>query len=218
MRLGIFRAPNLAAANVAQLLLGAAWIPMWFFLNLYLQQVLGYTAFPSGAALLPMTIVIMLGMIVLAPRLIARFGPKTLTVTGLAVLAAGMAWLAMIRPDGSFPVDVLPASIVAALGMSMAFIPTLGTALSAARPEEGGLAAGIVNTSYQVGSALGLAAITALATSQGAGRLGDLTALTDGYSAAFVGAAVLAAAGAVLAAVTLRTSRPASQSQPATTA
>ncbi|MBW0099808.1 MFS transporter [Pseudonocardia sp. KRD-184] len=218
MRLGIFRAPNLAAANVAQLLLGAAWIPMWFFLNLYLQQVLGYTAFPSGAALLPMTIVIMLGMIVLAPRLIARFGPRTLTVSGLAVLAAGMAWLAMVRPDGSFPVDVLPASIVAALGMSMAFIPTLGTALSAARPEEGGLAAGIVNTSYQVGSALGLAAITALATSQGAGRLGDLTALTDGYSAAFIGAAVLAAAGAVLAAVPLRTSRPASQSQPATTA
>jgi hypothetical protein len=124
MRLGIFRAPNLAAANVAQLLLGAAWIPMWFFLNLYLQQVLGYTAFPSGAALLPMTIVITIGMIALAPRLIARFGPKAMTVTGLAVLATGMGWLAFIRPDGNFWVDVLPASVVAALGMSMAFIPS----------------------------------------------------------------------------------------------
>ncbi|MCH6165255.1 MFS transporter [Pseudonocardia alaniniphila] len=204
MRLGIFRAPNLAAANVAQLLLGAAWIPMWFFLNLYLQQVLGYTAFPSGAALLPMTIVIMLGMIALAPRLIARFGPKAMTVTGLAVLAVGMAWMAFIRPDGNFWVDVLPASIVAALGMSMAFIPSLGIAISAARPEEGGLASGIVNTSYQVGSALGLAAITALATSQGAGALDDLPQLTDGFSAAFVGAAVIAAAGAVLAGFTLR--------------
>jgi EmrB/QacA subfamily drug resistance transporter len=216
MRLGIFRAPNLAAANVAQLLLGAAWIPMWFFLNLYLQQVLGYTAFPSGAALLPMTIVIMLGMIALAPRLIARFGPKAMTVTGLAVLAVGMAWMAFIRPDGNFWVDVLPASIVAALGMSMAFIPSLGTAISAARPEEGGLASGIVNTSYQVGSALGLAAITALATSQGAGALGDLPQLTDGFSAAFVGAAVIAAAGAVLAGLTLRGAPSAhSQVQPA---
>jgi EmrB/QacA subfamily drug resistance transporter len=204
VRLGIFRAPNLAAANTAQLLLGAAWIPMWFFLNLYLQQVLGYTAFPSGAALLPMTIVIMIGMIALAPRLIARFGPKALTVTGLVLLAVGMAWLAFVRPDGTFWVDVLPASIVAALGMSLAFIPSLGTALSAARPEEGGLASGIVNTSYQVGSALGLAAITALAAVNGADALGDPVTLTGGYSAAFIGAAVVALAGAVLAAASLR--------------
>jgi EmrB/QacA subfamily drug resistance transporter len=207
VRLGIFRAPGLAAANVAQLLLGAAWIPMWFFLNLYLQQVLGYTAFPSGAALLPMTTMIMVGMIALAPRLIGRFGPKAMTVAGLTVLAAGMAWLALIRAEGSFWVDVLPASLVAALGMSMAFIPSLGTALSAARPEEGGLASGIVNTSYQVGSALGLAAITALATIQGADALGDTTRLTEGYSAAFIGAAVIALAGAVLAAGTLRSTR-----------
>ena len=217
VRLGIFRAPNLAAANVAQLLLGAAWIPMWFFLNLYLQQVLGYTAFPSGAALLPMTIVIMIGMIGLAPRLIARFGPKTMTVTGLAVLAAGMAWLAFVRPDGNFWVDVLPASLVAALGMSMAFIPSLGTALSAARPDEGGLASGIVNTGYQVGSALGLAVITALASVQGADALGDPARLTAGYSAAFTGAAVIALAGAVLAGTTLRrTAQPTGETQQAT--
>ncbi len=76
MRLSIFRTPNLGAANLAQLLLGGAWIPMWFFLNLYLQQVLGYSAFPSGAALLPMTILIMIGMIALAPAAIGRFGPR----------------------------------------------------------------------------------------------------------------------------------------------
>ncbi|WP_328418561.1 MFS transporter [Micromonospora sp. NBC_00389] len=208
MRLSIFRAPNLAAANVAQLLLGAAWIPMWFYLNLYLQQVLGYSAFPSGAALLPMTILIMVGMIGLAPRAINRFGPKPLVVTGLAVLAAGLGWLALIRPDGTFLADVLPASLVAALGMSLAFIPSLGTAISSARPEEGGLASGIVNTSYQVGSALGLAAMTAVAASYGADRLDDLTALTDGYSAAFIGAGVIAAAGAGIAAITLRTAAP----------
>ena len=208
MRLSIFRAPNLGAANLAQLLLGAAWIPMWFYLNLYLQQVLGYSAFPSGAALLPMTILIMLGMITIAPRAIGRFGPKPMVVTGLAVLAAGLGWLALVRPDGNFLVDVLPASLVAALGMSLAFIPSLGTAISSARPEEGGLASGIVNTSYQVGSALGLAAMTAIAASYGADRLGDVPALTNGYSAAFIGAGAIAAVGAVVTAITLRSATP----------
>ncbi|MFD9804791.1 MFS transporter, partial [Streptomyces sp. NPDC059071] len=74
MPLSIFRAPDLGAANLAQVLLGAAWVPMWFFLNLYLQQVLGYSAFPSGAALLPMTALIMIGMIAISPKLFARFG------------------------------------------------------------------------------------------------------------------------------------------------
>jgi len=114
-------------------------------------------------------------------------------------------WLAFARPTGNFTVDVLPASLVAALGQALAFIPSLGTAISSARPEEGGLASGIVNTSYQVGSALGLAAMTALATSYGADRIGDPVALTGGYSTAFLGAAGIAAAGAVLTALTLRT-------------
>lgn len=204
VRLSIFSTPNLAAANLAQLLLGAAWIPMWFFLNLYLQQVLGYTAFPSGAALLPMTVLIMIGMIALAPRAIARSGPKTVTVAGLLILAVGMAWLSTVRPSGSFLVDVLPASLVAALGMSLAFIPSLGTAISSARPEEGGLASGIVNTSYQVGSALGLAVMTAVAAAAGADELGDPAALTDGFSAAFLGAGAIALLGALAAAVFLR--------------
>jgi len=202
VRLGIFRAPNLAAANIAQLLLGAAWIPMWFFLNLYLQQVLGYTAFPSGAALLPMTLLIMVGMIAVAPRVLAAIGPRSATVTGLLLLTAGLAWLALIDPDGSYAVDVLPASLVAALGMALAFIPTLGTAIGAARPEEGGLASGIVNTSYQIGSALGLAVMTAVAAANGADQLGDKAALTEGFSAAFIGAAIVAGVG-VLAIIAL---------------
>lgn len=208
VRLSIFRTPNLAAANAAQFLLGAAWIPMWFFLNLYLQQVLGYTAFPSGAALLPMTVLIMIGMITLAPKAIARFGPKAMVVTGLGVLAAGLVYLSFIRPDGTFWVDVLPASLVAALGMSLAFIPSLGTAISSARPEEGGLAAGIVNTSYQLGSALGLAAITAVAASLGATQMINPTVLTGGFSGAFLGAGLIAAGGAVIAAITLHLPRP----------
>jgi predicted MFS family arabinose efflux permease len=159
MRLGILRTPNLAAANLAQLLLGAAWIPMWFFLNLYLQQVLGYGAFEGGAALLPMTVTIMVLMVVVAPRVIARFGSKAPIVAGMLIVGAGMAVLSLVRADGTFAVDVLPASLIAAAGMSLAFIPSLGTAISSAKPEEGGLASGIVNTAYQVGSALGLAAM-----------------------------------------------------------
>lgn len=218
VRLAIFRTPNLGGANLAQLLLGASWVPMWYFLNLYLQQVLGYGALASGAALLPMTILIMLLMIGVAPKLIARFGSKRMIVAGLWALAAGLLWLSFVRPTGNFVVDVLPASLVAALGQALAFIPSLGTAISSARPEEGGLAAGIVNTTYQVGSALGLAAATALAASHGAGQLGDPVALTNGYSAAFLGAAVIAAVGGVLAIVTLdRRSRAAGEaaSEPA---
>lgn len=207
MRLGIFRTPLLASANVTQLLLGAAWVPMWFFLNLYLQQVLGLGAFAGGAALLPMTAAIMLLMIVVAPRVIGRYGPKVPIVGGLLLLAVGMAGLALVRPDGSFAVDVLPASLVAAAGMALAFIPSLGTAISAAKPEEGGLASGIVNTSYQVGSALGLAVMTAIAAANGADALTDPARLTDGYSAAFLGAAAVAVVGALLAAVTFRIRR-----------
>jgi EmrB/QacA subfamily drug resistance transporter len=213
VRLGIFKAPNLAAANAAQFLLGAAWIPMFFFVNLYLQQVLGLGAFASGAALLPLTVTIMVGMVTVAPRLIARYGPKAPTVAGLATLAAGLAWLSLIRADGSFWFDVLPASLVTAAGMAMAFIPSLGLALSSAAPEESGLAAGIVNTNYQIGPALGLAAMTAVAAAFGTdGPATDLGGLTDGYSAALIGAAAIAAVGAVVSAAWLRT--PAAQAPP----
>jgi EmrB/QacA subfamily drug resistance transporter len=207
VRLAIFRTPNLAAANLAQLLLGAAWIPMWYFLNLYLQQVLGYGAFQGGAALLPMTVTIMVLMVVAAPRMLARVGFKPMIVGGLLILAVGLVGLSLARPDGNFAADVLPASLIAATGMALAFIPSLGTAISSARPEEGGLASGIVNTAYQIGSALGLAAMTAVATSQGADQLGNPGALTDGFSAAFLGAAGVAVVGALLAGLTLRRPR-----------
>ncbi|RMI32110.1 MFS transporter [Nocardia stercoris] len=209
MRLGIFTAPNLAAANIAQLLLGAAWVPMWFFLNLYLQQVLGYSAFPSGAALLPMTTLIMLGMVVLAPKAMQRFGAKSMIVTGLAVLGVGLAIMSLVRATGNFWVDVLPASLVAAGGMALAFIPSLGTAIGAARPEEGGLASGIVNVSYQVGSAVGLAAMTAVAGASGADELGNPPELTHGFSAAFAGAATIALVGAAVTAAVMRSPKPA---------
>jgi hypothetical protein len=124
-------------------------------------------------------------------------------------------WLSFIRPDGSFAVDVLPATLVTAAGMAMAFIPSLGMALSSAAPEEGGLAAGIVNTNYQVGSALGLAAMTAVATAFGADQAGNAVALTDGFSAGLLGAAAIAAAGAVMAWAWLQTPQQLSEAAPA---
>ncbi|MEU0477898.1 MFS transporter [Streptosporangium sp. NPDC006013] len=208
MPLGIWRTPGLATANLAMALLGAAWIPMWYFLNLYLQQVLGYGAFASGAALLPMTIAIMIFMIGITARLLGRFGAKPLIAGGLLVLAAGVAGLSLVRPDGAFVSDVLPASLIAAVGMSLAYIPAMMSAMSGVRPQESGLASGIVNTTYQVGSALGLAVMTAIATSQGAAELGNLPRLTDGFQAAFVGAGAVAAIGAVLTLLLMRKAKP----------
>ncbi|MEV0115624.1 MFS transporter [Streptomyces sp. NPDC050844] len=204
MPLKVWRIPRLGSANLAMTLLGAAWIPMWYFLNLYLQQVMGYGAFASGAALLPMTGLLMVFMTAITARLLGRFGAKSLIGTGLLVLALGLVWLAQVGPTGSFLIDVLPASLVAALGMSLAYIPAMMAAMSGAPQEQAGLASGIVNTTYQVGSALGLAALTALATSQGAGELGSLPALTDGFSAAFVGAGAIAAVGGVVTLLVMR--------------
>ncbi|MFJ8233672.1 MFS transporter [Streptomyces sp. NPDC094448] len=209
MPLAIWRTPGLGISNLGMALLGAAWIPMWYFLNLYLQQVLGYGAFASGAALLPMTALLMVFMTLITAKLLGRWGAKPLISGGLLVLAAGLLWLSAVEPTGSFAVDVLPASLVAAVGMSLAYIPAMMAAISGARQEEAGLASGIVNTTYQVGSALGLAALTAVATSQGAGKLGDLPALTDGFSAAFIGAAAVAAAGALLTGLLMRGGKPA---------
>jgi EmrB/QacA subfamily drug resistance transporter len=198
--LGIFRTHNLSAANAVMALLGAAWIPMWFFLNLYLQNVLGYDAFESGLALLPMTGAIMLLMVGVTGRVVARVGFRLPMIAGLVLLAAGIALFARIPTDGTFVVDVLPASLLAAAGMSLAYIPVLIAALSSAKPEESGLASGLVNTTYQVGSAVGLAAMTAVAAGI-TGAATDAVSLTDGYQAAFIGAAVVALGAAAVAAV-----------------
>src|SRR5688572_30243839 len=199
MRLGIWRAPNLAAANISMALLGAAWIPTWFFLNLYLQQVLGFGAFDAGLALVPMTLAIMVLMVAVTGRVVARFGFQRPLIAGLVILAGGITWLSLAPADGSYISAVLPATLVAATGMSLAYIPAMLAALAGARPEEGGLAAGIVNTTYQAGSALGLAVVTAVATATGFG-----VAPAAGFGAAFIAAAAVALVGAAVAAVALR--------------
>ena len=212
MPLGVFRLPNLASANVVMALLGAAWIPMWFTANLWLQQVLGSGPFEAGAALLPMTILIMVIMVGVVARLIARYGVKVPMVAGLGILTAGIALFAAVPSDGGGYAGVfLPASLIAAIGMSLTFIPAMMAAIGAAPPEQGGLASGIVNTTYQVGSALGLAAITALSLSFGADRIGDPAELTDGFHAAFLGAAGIALVAGVIALAFVRAPRAASE-------
>jgi EmrB/QacA subfamily drug resistance transporter len=207
--LRIFRTTNLLASNVVMALLGAAWIPMWFFLNLYLQQVQGYGAFESGLALLPMTAAIMALMIGASSRLIRLLGVKHSLVAGLGLLAVAMLMFVATpsATDGSFITHVLPASLVAAGGMSLAYIPALMSAVSHARKEESGLASGIVNTSYQIGSALGLAIVVAIASAQTLldenNGVGSIDALDNGYRLAFT-IAIVAAIAAIVAYVAIR--------------
>ena len=204
MPLGIWRTPNLAAANAAMALLGAAWVPMWFFLNLYLQQVLGFGPFGSGASLLPMTVTMMILMVGVTERLVGRYGFRSTLAAGLVVLTSGLVILSFVSAEGTFVGDVLLGSLVSAVGMSLAYIPAMFAAMSGAKPAEAGLASGIVNTTYQIGSALGLAAMTAVAASNGADEIGNPLALVDGFSSAFLGAAAIAVVGAAIAAAFIR--------------
>lgn len=210
MPLHIFRTSNLLVSNVVMALLGAAWIPMWFFINLYLQQIQGYGPFESGLALLPMTAAIMVLMIGSSSRLISRLGLKHSLVAGLGLLAVAMLMF-MTTPsskEGSFVIYVLPASLVTAGGMSLAYIPALMSAISHARKEESGLASGIVNTSYQVGSALGLAIMVAIASAQTLLDInigiGSIDALNNGFHLAFMTAAIIPAIAAIVAFVAIK--------------
>jgi EmrB/QacA subfamily drug resistance transporter len=209
MPLRIFKTSNLLASNIVMALLGAAWIPMWFFLNLYLQQVQGYGAFESGLALLPMTAAIMVLMIGASSRLIRRLGVKHSLVAGLGLLAVAMLmFVATPSTKGSFITHVLPPSLVAAIGMALAYIPALMSAVSHAKKEESGLASGIVNTSYQIGSALGLAIMVAIASAQTLSDVNNgipsIDALNNGFHLAFITAAVVAAISTIVAFVAIK--------------
>ncbi|MBB6733677.1 MFS transporter [Cohnella zeiphila] len=205
----IWAVPNLAAGNLALALLAGGWIPLWFFLNLYLQQVLKLTAFEGGAALLPMTVLLMVFMTAVTGKLIAKFGLKANITVGLAALAGSLFLFSGHTPaDGNFLANVLPAGLLGALGMSLAYIPATMASMSGARPEETGLASGLANTSYQIGSAISLAAVSAVAASVTA-RSADsaVTALNAGFHQAFFWAGWVAVAGAAAAFIFIRGSR-----------
>ena len=209
--LSIFRAPNLTAGNIVMALMAAAWIPLWFFLNLYLQQVLKLNAFNSGLALLPMTITIMVVMVGFTGKFVAKYGFKSNLLAGLISLVVSLIIFSTVSTRGTFLTTVLPASLLGALGMSLAYIPGTMAAMSGARPEETGLASGIVNTSYQVGSALGLAIIAVLAATTTKASLSagmaEPEALNDGFKMAFLSAAIICGTGLLIAAFKIKQPR-----------
>lgn len=211
--LRIFAAPNLAAGNLLMALLGAAWIPLWFYLNLYLQQTLQLSALASGLALLPMTVMIMIVMVGFSGKLIGKFGIKANIVLGLLAMGGALLLFTQVPADGNYTANVLPASLLAALGMALAYIPITIAGMSGARPEETGLASGLVNTTYQVGSAIGLAVVVALAAGNTPPAAADGAALLSGFHAAFFGAAIVAFVGAAIGLVALR-SAPAPREVP----
>ncbi|MCR8641065.1 MFS transporter [Paenibacillus sp. N1-5-1-14] len=217
--LRIFKVPNLAAGNLALILLSGGWIPLWYFLNLYMQQVLQFSAFTGGVALLPMTILIAIFMIVITGKLIAKLGMKANIVIGLLALGGSMIVFSNYTPvDGNFLANVLPASLLGALGMSLAYIPSMMAAMSGAKPEEAGLASGLANTSYQIGSAISLAIMVAIAATTTASQAGSdpAAALNSGFQAAFLWAGIVALAGAIIALLFIRSPKQVSSDIPKT--
>ncbi len=206
----LFTTGRVAAGNLLMALLGSVWIALFFFLPLYQQQVLGSGPLATGAGQLPLAAANMFGS-TLAPRLSRRFGAAA-TVTGaLLTEAAGMLWLSRISADGSYLADILGPSILVGLGLSIAFVQLTALAVEGVPPQDAGLAGALVNTTRQVGGAIGLAALATLAgsvTTRAALHEPHVEALTAGYRTAFtVSAAVLASAALLALPLTRRTGR-----------
>jgi EmrB/QacA subfamily drug resistance transporter len=212
--LRVFRMPRLRAASLIIALLFVGVFSMWFFLSLYLQQVLHQDALQAGLSFLPMTVAIAAAS-TLAPRLVARFGVRPVLTGGMLLAGAGLAVLTDLSPGGSYLLDVLPGGLLATIGAGSSLVPATIVGVRGVRPEESGLASGILNTSRLGGGTIGLAALTTLATSHANAQLasgaGSLSALSSGYSVAFAAGAACCFAGALAAGVLLREPRDAGQ-------
>jgi len=204
--LRILRSRNLSGANSIQALMVAGMFGMFFLGSLYLQRVLGFTPLEIGLAFLPLTAIIGVLSLGFSARLNLRFGPRATLIPGLAAVAAGLLYFSRIPVDGSYLADVLPSMVLIGIGAGLSFPSLMSLAMSGVRPQEAGLASGLVNTSLQVGGALGLAVLATLSTER-SGKLaaaGDsgAEALTGGYQLAFlVGAGLVAGAVAIALAV-----------------
>jgi EmrB/QacA subfamily drug resistance transporter len=211
--LGLFRSRNLATANGIGILWAAAMFA-WFFLSaLYLQQVLGYSPLEVGLAFLPANVIMGVFSVGISAKLVMRFGIRAPLAVGLLLAAVGLVLFARAPVDGSFAVDVLPSMILLGFGAGMAFNPVLLAAMSDVEPSEAGLASGVVNTSFMMGGALGLAVLASIAVSRTDDLLAsgedELVALTSGYHAAFLVGAIFAVVAAALGATLLRAGAPA---------
>jgi EmrB/QacA subfamily drug resistance transporter len=208
MPLRIFRSRNVSGANLVQVLVIAGLFGMFFLGSLYLQRVLGLDALQIGLAFLPVPVLIGALSLGFAERLNTRFGPKPVLVAGLISAAAGLFSFSLAPADGSYLPDVLPAFVLLGLGAGLAFPAMVGLAMSGAHPQDAGLASGLVNTTQQVGGALGLSLLATLSTARTEGAVRDglaqTTALTEGYQLAFTVAAALVVGAVVIAATVLQ--------------
>jgi len=203
----IFRLRTLTGANVVGILLGASLFSMFFFISLYMQQVLGYSPIHAGLSYLPLavTIIIAAG---LGGQLVTRFGFKAILAAGMLLVALGLVWFSQVSVGGGFITDILGPSLLAAIGLGFGFVTSTIAAVSGVEEREQGLASGLINTSQQIGGALGLAVLSTIATS----RTGDVlatgasnpTGLTEGFQSAFLGGAVIAVLGFVATLVLIR--------------
>ena len=204
--LRIFSRAKLRAANIVVLALYSAVFAMWFFLSLYLQQVLGFSALEAGLAFLPMALSVAFASS-RAPRIAARIGARWTLTTGMLTSALGLLLLTGIQPGGTY-LSVLPGGMIAGAGLGLSLVPGTIIAVQGVPPAEAGLASGLLNTSRLLGGALGLAILTTIATSRAHSQLASgahpLQALTDGYGLALLIGAVICAVGGAAAAVMLR--------------
>jgi EmrB/QacA subfamily drug resistance transporter len=207
MPLRIFRFRNVTGANAVQILMVAGLFGMFFLGVLYLQRVLGYDAIETGVAFLPVSLSIGVLSLVFAPRLNLRFGAKATLVPGLVLIVVGLALFARAPADGSYVVDVLPTMLLLGVGAGLSFPSLMTLAMSGATQSDAGLASGLVNTSLQVGGALGLAVLATLSTTRTESLLADGESVADslvgGYHLAFVIAAALVAVAVVVATTVL---------------
>src|SRR4051812_23627530 len=205
---GIFRLRTLTGANVVGVLVGASLFSMFFFISLYMQQVLGFSAIKAGLSYLPLAVTIILSAGI-ASQLVTRVGFKPVLLAGLAFIAAGLVWFGQVSVGGSYVSDILGPSLLAGAGLGFSFVPVTIAAVAGVPGREAGLASGLINTSQQVGGALGLAVLATIANtrtdhlmSQAGGNRAELpNALTEGFQAAFLTGAGLALLGFVLALV-----------------
>jgi EmrB/QacA subfamily drug resistance transporter len=203
--LRVFRSRSLVGANLVVFALGSSVFAMWYFVSLYLQQVLGYSPLRAGLAFLPMSLSLMAASS-LAGRLVSRVGPGPVLTAGMTLIGTGMFLFSAMPADGTWAADVLAPSLITAVGIGFSFVPVTIVAVAGGAREEAGLASGLVNTSRQVGGSLGLAVLATLAGSRTAevadGARAGAEALTSGFDLAFSVGGGFAFAGA-LAALTL---------------
>lgn len=206
MPLGLLRSRSVSGANLVMFCMGGAMFAMWFFLSLYMQNVLGYTPLQAGLAFLPQTFALIVGAQI-ASRVVGRVGARRMLIFGTLMSAAGLAWLSQVSSTGSFVSDLLGPGVLITLGLGLSFTPVTLAATAGVRREEAGLASGLVNTSRQVGGSIGLAALATIASDRTKSLLTAThpthqavgEALTSGYARAFEVGALIALVGTVAA-------------------